>query len=130
MRHLSPSDIAATLRRGRSVEQFLGRGLVAGTIAWLELRPTGQTVSLYRFEVPDIGSSDHLDLYEFGEDDSGVLCITETLDKVLSHAHSVGANPARWANQQVIQDEYGDFISAGRSANWVQVVSNPSLERP
>jgi hypothetical protein len=120
MRYLKPQSLEATLRCGKSIEQFLGRGVTPQTIAWIEIRPAQNGVTLCRTEVPDAGDAGHLDLYEFwGDDDSRLTHALSTVAEALAHAHQYhGARPERWVNQFMIQDEYRDFVVAGRPALW------------
>src|SRR5690349_870686 len=112
MRFLNPESLETTLRRGKSIEQFLGRGGKPQTIAWLEVRPAKCGVTLRRTEVPDAGDEQHLDLYGFGGDDDSQLshaCSSFAEALALAQLHH-GARPERWVNQFLIQDEYRDFI--------------------
>lgn len=66
MRYLSLIDLAATLRRSRSVEQFLGKSPVdAAYIRHVELRPANDCIEVWVYDVEDVGSEDYLDLYDF-----------------------------------------------------------------
>jgi hypothetical protein len=69
-RYLSLREAEAAVVSGKSVECFLGRCLrddVAG-VRWLSvsLSTDKDHVELRRYDTADLGSPDHLDLYEFG----------------------------------------------------------------
>lgn len=121
MRHVSAEFLESTLRRGKSLEQFLGGGVELDTrvIRWLELRPTNDGIEVWDFSAPDFGDR-HSDLYEFTADDAGILVITlPSTTEAIAHARdALGARDDRWVNQFVVQDEFLDFIAAGRPATW------------
>jgi hypothetical protein len=125
MRYVSSSFFESILRRGKSLEQFLG-GLLRNSeqcISWVEIRPGGGGTELWSFVAPDCGDEEHLDLYEFIGDDEGVLEATfETPADAFTYAEEkLGACSDRWVNQFMTQDEYLDFILAYRPASWPQV---------
>ena len=125
MRYVSSSFFESTLQRDKSLEQFLG-GLVRDSeqcIRWIEIRPSAGGTELWSFVAPDYGDEEHLDFYEFIGDDEGVLESTfETPADAFRYAtERLGAFPDRWVNQFVTQDEYLDFIRAGRPASWPRV---------
>ncbi|OWQ45747.1 hypothetical protein CDL60_17950 [Roseateles noduli] len=124
MRHLPTRDIPSVLRRGKSVEQFLGQSPgIAGSIRHVELRPTAGDVELWVFDVQDIGAEDFVDIYDFHcseldgpRESAGKF---GDADAALATAERIlGANPDRWTNLGVGQDEYLDFVRAGRPLNW------------
>jgi hypothetical protein len=131
MRYLKPEILEATLRRGKSIEQFLGRGSKPRTIAWLEVRPAQSGVTLWRAEVPDAGDTEHLDLYEFGGDEDWRLKHASTsVAEALMHAHEAqGARPERWVNQFLIQDDTETSSKRAGRRTGRRVASNKSLER-
>jgi hypothetical protein len=55
MRHVSDTFLEATLKRGKSLEQFMGGCLRNGEriISRLELRPGPSGIEVWRFTVPD-----------------------------------------------------------------------------
>ncbi|WP_042406716.1 hypothetical protein [Streptacidiphilus carbonis] len=125
MRYLTESFALAALRRGRPIEQFLG---AAGRpdkpgIRWVEVRPApaGYTVVLHTAE--DIGGEQFCDLAEFpaldsdGEEDFGQeIATAEDKSQAMATAEaSTGAVPGRWVNAGIAQDEYLDFVRAGRT---------------
>jgi len=122
MRYVSQGFLESTLRRGKSLEQFMGGGTRDGerVISHLELRPTPGGIEIWRFVVPDIGSSECLDLYDFGgEKDEELICVVASAADAFSYAQSrLGALCNRWVNEGVTQDEYADFMAAGRPLRW------------
>ncbi|GAA5005036.1 hypothetical protein GCM10025793_12390 [Lysobacter lycopersici] len=122
MRHVAATFHESILRRGKSLEQFLGSGnsKPAPTIRWIELRPSTQGVEVWTFEVPDLGGPDSTDVYEFGADDidQPAACLGSP-GEALAFAHEqLGASPELWVNAEVIGDEYLDYVAAGRPINW------------
>jgi hypothetical protein len=124
VRYLTESFALAAVRRGRPIEQFLG---AAGRpdkpgIRWVEVRPApaGYTVVLHTAE--DIGGEHFCDLVEFpsldsdGEEDFGQeIATAEDESQAMATAEaSTGAVPGRWVNAGIAQDEYLDFVRAGR----------------
>ena len=119
MRYLHPTFQEATLRRGKSIEQFLGGVAIDGQrhVVWLELRPRAIGVEIWRFIVPDLGDTERIELYEFGgeENEALVATLATPTDALAFASAQAGAAPDRWANQFVIQDDYRDYILGGRS---------------
>ena len=124
MRYLPAIDIPATLRRGNSVEQFLGRSSVdAGHIRYLELRPSDGLIEVWAYDVEDIGDQEHLDLHDFpylepDGPDGPVAAFPDPQAAVSYASASLAASPARWVNVGVAQSEYLDYIRAGRPFRW------------
>lgn len=59
MRHLLPIDLPATLRRGTSVEQFLGRSRAdAAYLRLVELRPASGSTEVWVYDLEDVGGED------------------------------------------------------------------------
>ncbi|MFE6977372.1 hypothetical protein [Streptomyces sp. NPDC057682] len=125
MRYLAESFILGALRRSRSVEQFLGpvgpperRG-----VRYVEVRAARTSYEVYVHAVEDVGHEGFVDLDVFPpfdqdaeEEDFGqLLGTTEDPQDALTLAEErTGAVPGRWVNQGVVQDEYRDFVRAGR----------------
>lgn len=115
-RHLTSTEAAATLRRKREVEQFLGRFVASDermTVRWLTAYPSGADFKLVLHEVEDIGSDEFLDVTEFPPLDENeylgegrVLSTHSDPDALLRDAAERGASPDRWVNGGVVQDEY------------------------
>lgn len=124
LRYLSTTDILAALKRGQSVEQFLGVcPNQVGYIRHVELRPTASGVELWVFDVEDIGNQDFLDIYDFPDLEpdgrEGPAVHFEDAESALNAATATFAtHPARWTNLGVAQSEYLDFICMERPAVW------------
>lgn len=123
-RYLSLAEAQATLRRGKSVECFLGRCERDGQsgIRWLSFRGNPNSVRVSVFETADLGGEGMLDLYEFGPLDSSLeldeadeeLRFTGFAEAVAElNARFPGAS-AKLVNEGVVQSEYADFIARGR----------------
>ena len=125
MRHLNPTFLESTLRRGKVIEQFLGGYERAGAriVTWLEIRPEESVFELWHFVVPDIGDAENLDLYAFLSEEVGEpVIVLQTSEEALAYAHAeLHASEGRWVNQAVSQEEYRDFIAAGRPPEWAAV---------
>jgi len=118
VRYVQGTFIEATLQRRESLEQFLGR-TSDGRVGWIEVRPVPNGFEIWRFDVPDVGSSDLTDLYEFGDDSDAPLNTLREASEALDYAvNQLGANPRRWVNVGMVESEYVDFIAAGRPALW------------
>jgi|SRR5678810_393629 len=122
MRYVAPTFLDSTLRRGKSLEQFLGGVVLNGenSIRWLELRPVEESIQVWEFVAPDLGDQENLDFYEFLGSEEGTLAATlSSSSEALAYAHEhLSATSLRWLNQGVAQDEYRDFIVAGRPTSW------------
>ncbi len=127
MRYLAPIFQESTLRRGKSLEQFLGSGTRRNenTIRCLELRPTALGVEVWLHEAADIGDERHLDYYPFiyhddvnGDPVAAVALLDSPAAALEFAVLRLGVSPSRWTNLGVSQDEYLDFIKAGRPAQW------------
>jgi hypothetical protein len=123
-RYLDLSEVRSALRRGKSVECFLGacsRNEVPG-IRWLLFRSRSNGVEVSLFETADLGSEELLDLYEFGPLDPS-LELEEATEKLQfadvdaclsSLSERFPGSTSRLVNEGLVQDEYADFISRGR----------------
>jgi hypothetical protein len=116
VRHLSERETLAALHRGTSVEQILTRSPTDGSICWLSLRPSGDDFAVRLHRVHDEGSADFLDVYEFepldeDEDPGEGRLVGRYSDArtALDAAAGAGAQPGRWVNGGVLQDEYVDL---------------------
>ncbi len=127
MRYVTEGFLESTLRRGRSLEQFLGAcpKTDGEYILCLEIRPANDQYEVWRHKAEDLGDEDCLDFYEYivYEDEEGneigPLSIWEKPDEALAYAEKqLGASRTRWTNLGVAQDEYEDFIKAGRPSFW------------
>jgi hypothetical protein len=93
-------------------------------LRWISISPqtrfNGFTVLLhivedlddsYRLTVDEYPSFHESDEEDFGE----TIGETESPEEAIDLAHSeLGADPARWVNQGVLQDEYNDYVKQGR----------------
>lgn len=124
MRHLLSIDIPMTFRRGKSVEQFLGRSPTdAGYIRHVELRPSSGLIEIWVYDVEDIGSEEYTDLYDFpylepDGPDAPVASFPDPQSAVDYASRALAADATRWVNLGVAQDEYLDYIRAGRPTRW------------
>ena len=125
MRYLAEPFILGALKRGRSVEQFLGP---AGTperpgVHWVEIRPAQGSYEVYLHAALDCepltGDLDSLPpLFDDEEEDFGLLLATtiEPLAAMRAAESQTGAALERWVNQSMAGDEYHDYVLAGRPA--------------
>ncbi|MDX2389540.1 MULTISPECIES: hypothetical protein [unclassified Streptomyces] len=125
MRYLVEAFALTALRRGRSIEQFLG---AAGTpevpgIQWAELRPTAGGFVLVLHVAQDIGGENSYDLVEFPsfeqeDDEEGfgrqIAVVDDPLAAMTFAEERLGAGRDRWVNQGMAGDEYRDYVRAGR----------------
>jgi hypothetical protein len=126
VRHLTRSSAEGTLRRNRDVEQLLEAFEQDGRrgLRWASISPPtrfhGLIVRLHTVE--DLDETDRLtvdeypsfhetDEEEFGQTIGEAESPEEAIDLA---ARDLGANPARWVNQGVLQDEYNDYVKQGR----------------
>ena len=109
------------------MEQFLGFFPDADQeyILCLEIRPVKNGFEVWRHKAEDVGDEDFLDFYEYivVEDGDGnevpPVSVCETPEDALRYAEEhLGASRSRWTNLGIAQDEYEDFIIAGRPSNW------------
>jgi hypothetical protein len=123
MRFIGIHFLESTLRRGKAIEQFLGRADSHDTIRWLELRPKSDAIEIWEFVAPDAGDQGHLDIYSFiGADDGKLIATLSAPSEALEYAQKhLGARVERWVNQFVSQEEYRAFIEAGRPVGWPAV---------
>ena len=129
MRYLVESFVFGALGRGRSVEQFLGPAGDADTlgISWVEVVPTHSGFKVVLHTAADVGSEGFCDLGEFppldadDEDEEFGREIAKVMaapDAVALAEAWTGAVRGRWVNEGVTQDEYRDFLRAGRPRHW------------
>ena len=117
-RYLSDTEIDQRLRRGGSVEAFLGGGVVKGqrTIRWIVLRYDSDRVRGELWEALDARNSEWLDVYFFGtlnEGDEQPLvyhfdCLQDSLTEL---EHRFPNISQRFVNEGVVQDEYADYLA-------------------
>ncbi|WP_406436886.1 hypothetical protein OHB00_22360 [Streptomyces sp. NBC_00631] len=128
MRCLTETFIIGALKRGRPVEQSLGPVGAPGRlgVGYVEVRPTKAAYEVYVHTVEDIGHEMFFDLVEFpplnaedADEEFGRLVATaEDPSTALGAAEeATDAVRGRWVNENRVQDEYGDFVRAGRPAD-------------
>jgi hypothetical protein len=112
-RYLSISEAESALKRGKSVELFLGGfdSYSTACIRWASFSNTEQGVSGHVWESVDEGSEDYFDIYSFsllnGEyDEPSMSVLGSNLPEVIS---KLSLTELRFVNAGVVQDEYGDF---------------------
>lgn len=118
-RHLSASEAERVLNAGRSIEQWLGARVEGAdrVLKWLLLaveNDGGYSVTV--FEVLDNGGPEFLDVYEFSPLDVdqpyGVTTTFKDARGALAFAIGAGADPGRFVNAGIVQDEYADYLSS------------------
>ena len=129
MRFLEESFALGALDRGRAVEQFLGPvgDAEARGVRWVEVVPARSGLTIVLHTSADVGSEQFCDLVEFppldldDEDEEFGREIAEVespVDALVVAAARTGAVRGRWVNKGVAQDEYRDFVRAGRPNHW------------
>lgn len=114
-RYLTVEEASATLRRGKSVEIFLGgfdhEG--KGCIRWATFSSSVKSVAGNLWEAIDQGSEDYVDLYTFnslsGDYNDPVKSVIS--DGIESAASQLGIGELKFVNQGVVQDEYLSYLS-------------------
>ncbi|WP_217554024.1 hypothetical protein [Streptomyces sp. GbtcB6] len=128
MRYLAEPFALGALRRGRPVEQFLGP---AGPpqrpgIRYAEVRPAKTRYEILLHTLQDVGHETFADLVEFPplapddeEEESARLVATrdDPLAALTAAEDLTGAVRGRWVNAGLVQDEYHDYVMAGRPAH-------------
>lgn len=124
-RYLLRNEVEGALRRGKTVECFLGGFEDAGRpgMRHISLDMDGAAVIARLYESADLGDPALLDIYEFGplspsldlgEADQKLVFLS--LDSCLDYMEqSWPGSSSRLVNEGVLQDEYADFV-AGRSS--------------
>ncbi|MFF2468459.1 hypothetical protein [Streptomyces mirabilis] len=107
------------------MQQFLGPVRAPGRIGvrYVEVRPTKASYEVYVHTVEDVGHERFFDLDEFppfdaDEDEEKFGRLVATADDastaLAAAEKDTGAVRGRWVNESMVQDEYGDFVRAGR----------------
>lgn len=120
-RYLLKDEVGAALRRGRSVECFLGACGSAGKpgVRLLSMDLADGVFVARLFEMQDLGGPAFLDLYEFAPLDCAVehgdadqIFSFGSLEECLAFIHQRWPGSSeRLVNEGVIQDEYADFVA-------------------
>lgn len=125
MRYLAETFALGALRRGRSIEQFLGPTSSHDRpgIRYVEVRPAGIRYEIYLHTLEDAGHETFNDVVEFppldpddDEEEFGRPVATrDTPPAALAAAEEVtGALREKWVNVGMVQAEYHDYVMAGR----------------
>jgi hypothetical protein len=95
-------------------------------VRYVEVRATKGPFAVYLHTVEDVGSEGFLDLGEFPpfdpDDEAGEFGeflgrAEDPLAALVVAERRTGAVRGRWVNVNVVQDEYGDFVRAGRPSS-------------
>ncbi|MFD8073320.1 hypothetical protein ACFV3E_11780 [Streptomyces sp. NPDC059718] len=107
------------------MEQFLGPigAPERPGVRVVEVRPTKAAYEVHVRDLEDVGHETFMDLVEFPpldpeaeEEAFGRLVGTadDPLSALVTAEERTGALRERWVNQGIVQDEYRDFVEAGR----------------
>lgn len=121
MRHLSGSQAISALRRGRQIDQLLGREQLPDgrwSVSWITIAPTSDGFRLTRHEVEDVGPQmATYDVAEFPavdpEEEAGegrTLQLVADPEEAIAVAARHGASSGSWVNFGVVGDEYRDLV--------------------
>jgi hypothetical protein len=115
-RYLTLKEAEAVIRRGKTVEVFLG-GFEQNSqncIRWAVFNSSSDGFEGSLWEAIDQGSEDYLDIYTFdspsGEYDEPVKIIQSP--SLESAANMLGITELNFVNQGVVQDEYGSYLES------------------
>jgi len=124
-RYLLRNEVEGALRRGKTVESFLGGFKDAGGpgIRHISINMNGTAITARFYETADIGDPAFLDIYEFGPLNSSldhgeadeILDFSSLGDCLDYMEKSWPGSSGRLVSEGVLQDEYADFV-AGRSS--------------
>lgn len=128
VRYLAESFALGALRRGRSIEQFLGP---AGSpenpgIRYVEVVPGKTRYEIFLHTKEDVGHATFADLVEFPpldpddeEEEFGRLVAMrdDPLAALEAAEDATGAVRRKWVNAGLAQVEYHDYVTAGRPAD-------------
>jgi hypothetical protein len=125
MRYLHRGFLLPTLGRGKSIENFLGQvpGSTVPSVRYIELRPVKGIVEVWVHDLEDCGSEALTDIGAFpsliGEHHDRPSAAFPEAAGALDYAEQkCGALPDRWVNVTMSQDDYLDFVRAGRPKKW------------
>jgi hypothetical protein len=115
-RYLTTQEADSALRRGKSVEIFLGGFEFKGDryIRWASFTVSGDVVTGNMWEALDQGSEDYVDVYTFespsGEYDEPVKVVTSK--NIEGAANHLGIKELNFVNSGVVQDEYLSYLKS------------------
>ena len=115
-RYLTVEEASAVLRRGKSVEIFLGGFALEGKgcIRWATFSSSAESVIGSLYEAIDQGSEDYVDLYTFdspsGEYNEPVKSVVS--DNIEGAVSLLCIDKLNFVNQGVVQDEYLSYLSS------------------
>ena len=120
-RYLTSNEVEAALGRGKAIECFIGPFSTNGRrgVRHLTMRTTGTKIEIKVFETADLGSSDHLDLGEFGPVNPDVEFGDADLEMNFGDlAACFSYLEQSWpgctqalVNEGMVQDEYADYLA-------------------
>ena len=117
MRYLSRGFAVSTIRRGTVVAQLLG-GYLDGArrgLRVLTVEPDEDAYCVYVHEIEDVGGPEVAEFPPWSADGGDAVVCSDTPEAVLSFAEQqLDADPERWINGSMLDDEYGDYVRAGR----------------
>ncbi len=115
-RYLTINEANSVLRRGKSVEVFVGGFSLEGVdyIRWASFSMSGNAVTGLLWESLDQGSDDYLDIYSFdsksGEyDEPAKVANTESIETAAS---TLCISELNFVNYGMAQDEYASYLDA------------------
>ncbi|MEU1415534.1 hypothetical protein [Streptomyces sp. NPDC005731] len=131
VRYLAETFALGALRRGRSIEQFLGptSSHDRPRVRYVEVIPAGTRYEVYLHTLEDAGHETFKDVVEFppldpddDEEEFGRLVATrDSPPAALAAAEeATGALREKWVNVGMVQAEYHDYVMAGRPADSAQ----------
>jgi hypothetical protein len=115
-RYLTAQEAESALRRGKSVEIFVGGFDIEGEkcIRWASFTASGDEVTGSLWEAFDQGSEDYIDLYTFdspsGEYDEPVKVVASKC--IESAANQLGIKELKFVNGGVVEDEYISYLKS------------------
>jgi hypothetical protein len=95
-------------------------------VRYVEVRAAKTSFEVYLHTLEDVGSESFFDLGEFPlfdpddeADEFGRLLgmAEDPLAALIVAEQCTGAGRGRWVNEGIVQDEYGDFVRAGRPSD-------------
>jgi hypothetical protein len=117
MRQVAVDFLESTLRRGGTLEQFIGGANQdhESLIRWIELVPAKAGIEVWDFSVPYLGEQclDHCPLVDVELEP--VAIVADPMQALLFAQSELGAKPTRWVSQGLSPDAFL-LLLAGRSS--------------